>query len=327
MNIFKSKWFLRFAKYVSPFLKPFVVVALIGLVVLVFFVRAPILLVTDAAFNELYGKQRILLRSIETQARLFRRVKQVLVGDEASPDLVSIAVSSAYQEKTPFCVLFPFRYSEGALLFSAQNPQTLVAVVGGTGAVKQVSDTEEKTGVISVLTDIQTDLFRAGVCAAIVGKASVAQGESGGQNRVAVLQKTSLSQVERTSLSDGLKEGGFSNVQYMMANSNFSDTKFAAIIMLGPSNSLLDQHLKTPVVLFSWVDPALTASNIKVIFDDSLWAQVVPAVKIAMSGRDGLVPSKAIIAARYRVEKETERELKRHEEQFTKKIKKLTKNG
>jgi hypothetical protein len=307
MDILKGEWFLRSAKYVSPFLKPLAILALVGLVALVFFSRAPVLLVTDAAFNELYGERRILMRSVETQARLFRRVRQVIIGDEASPDLVSIAVLSAAQEKAPFCVLFPSRYSEGAKLFSTQNPQTLVVVVGA----KQASDTKEETGVISVQTDVEADLFHAGVCAAILGKASVASGENSGQSRVAVLQKTPLSQAERTSLSDGLKEGGFSNVQYMMANSNFIDMKFTVIIMLGPSNSLLDQHLKTPVVLFSWLDPVFVASSVKVVFDDSLWAQATQVVKMAEAGQDGFVPSKVIVAAQGGIEKEVERELKK----------------
>lgn len=314
MNNCKGKRFLRLAEYVSSLLKVLAVVVPLGVAALVFFFRAPVILVTDAAFNELYGERRILMSSVETQARLFRRVKQVIIGDEASPDLVSIAVSSAAQEKAPFCVLFPSRYAEGAALFAEQNPQTPVAVVGGTRTVKQAADAEEGTGVVSVLTDVETDLFHAGVCAAILGKASVAPEENDEQislYRVAVLQRTPLSQAERTSLSDGLKEGGFSNIQYMMANSNFQDAKFAAIIMLGPSNSLLDQHLKTPVVLFSWLDPAFTASSVKVIFDDSLWAQSAAAVKAAVAGRDELAPSKVLVAARDRIEKEVERELKK----------------
>ncbi|MDR1127433.1 MAG: hypothetical protein LBL06_04810 [Treponema sp.] len=323
MDIFKGGWFLHLAKYVSPFLKPLAVVILLGVVALVFFSRAPVLLVTDAAFNELYGEQRILVRSIETQARLFRRVRQVIIGDEASPDLVSIAVMSAAQERAPFCVLFPSRYSEGAKLFSTQNPQTLVVVVGA----KQASDTKGETGVISVQTDVEADLFRAGVCAAILGKASVVSGENSEQRRVAVLQKTPLSQAERTSLSDGLKEGEFSNVQYMMANSNFIDMAFTVIVMLGPSNSLLDQHLKTPVVLFSWLDPVFAASSVKVIFDDSLWAQATQVVKMAAAGEDGLVSSKVIVVAQNGIDKELERELKKAmRSNLQKKLDKVNKN-
>jgi hypothetical protein len=318
MNILKNGRFLSLSKYASHFLKLLVGVVLAGVVALVFFFRAPVLLVTDAAFNELYGEKRIRIKSIETQARLFRRVRQVIVGDEASPDLVNIAVSSASKEKTPFCVLFPSRYAEGAALFSAQNPQTPVAIVGGTGPARQASDTDGETSMVSALTDTETDLFRAGVCAAILSEASIAPEESVEQNRVAVLQRAPLSQAERTSLSEGLKEGGLSNVQYMMANSNFYDAKFSAIIMLGPSNSLLDQQLKTPIVLFSWIDPTFTASSVKVVFDDSLWAQAVPIVKTATAGRGGFIPSKAIVVAQDGAMK---RELKRAvKERFQKKL-------
>ncbi|MDR0410463.1 MAG: hypothetical protein LBH75_00615 [Treponema sp.] len=304
MNIPKGEWFLRFTRYVSLLLKPLAILVLVSVPVLIFFSRAPVLLVTDAAFNELYGGRRILIRSIEIQARLFRRVKQVIIGDEASSDLVSIAVSSASQGKPPFCVLFPSRYAEGAELFSAQNPQTVVVVVGGTVAAEK-SGAAAEAGIVSILTDTETDLFRAGLCAAILGKAS-----NGGQDRVAVLQKTPLSQAERASLSAGLKEGGFANVQYIMANSNLYDTEFAVIIMLGSSNSLLDQHLKMPVVLFSWIDPAFTASSVKVIFDDSLWAQAADAVKMAKTRQGGLISSKVIVSAQSGMGKETERELK-----------------
>jgi hypothetical protein len=61
----------------------------------------------------------------------------------------------------------------------------------------------------------------------------------------------------------------------------------------------LEKNQDIPVILFSWVDPAVTPSRVKVVFDDSPWAQVGAAVKILAGEKEpGNVPSRALILSK-----------------------------
>jgi hypothetical protein len=57
--------------------------------------------------------------------------------------------------------------------------------------------------------------------------------------------------------------------------------------MSGAPPHFFEGAVTTPVILFSWIDPALTSRAVKVIFDDSPWALAVQAVQ-AMSGEGAL---------------------------------------
>jgi hypothetical protein len=70
-------------------------------------------------------------------------------------------------------------------------------------------------------------------------------------------------------------------------------------VLTGLAEFFLEKNLNIPVILFSWADPALTPSRVKVIFDDSPWAQTVEAVKILTGNREpGSIPSTALILSK-----------------------------
>ncbi|MDR2517779.1 MAG: hypothetical protein LBD13_00005 [Spirochaetaceae bacterium] len=234
--------------------------------------RPPVLIVTDAAFASLYGPARITAKRIETSAALLRRVQPVMVDDTAGPDMVAFAVEKA--GGSPYCVLFPYRYNEGAGRYAEKFPQTPVFIVGG-GQNARVK------GTVLVGTDIMTDLYRAGLCAGIIARNS-------GRD-VLFFQGEALPEEQREAFQEGLRERGFEKKpKYLSANQDYSDNEnIACVVMNGQAAPFLDRNLETPVILFSWLDPELTAASVKVIFDDSPWALAARIVRM-IPGRNGI---------------------------------------
>jgi hypothetical protein len=251
----------------------------------VFYNRQPVLIVSDSQFDLIYGKRRLLVTSLMTQARLFRPVKQALVGENAGADLVSLAAQSA--AKAPYCALFPYRYREGAVYYAKEMPHTPVAVVGGAGQ-KAPPD-----GVVFITTDVESDLYRAGRCAAIFARrAADATAET--KSGVMVLQRQTLAEDQRQIFLQGAQDEGFAGIpSYLAPASAYRASEGnAAVVMLGSNADFLDQNGNAPVILFSWLDPGATSSWVKLIFDDSLWALAIPAVELARKGENGALPSK-----------------------------------
>ncbi|MDR1219028.1 MAG: hypothetical protein LBK73_05395 [Treponema sp.] len=263
------------------------VVAALALFIMgaVFYNRQPVLIVSDSRFNAIYGKQRLLAASLMTQARLFRPVKQALIGGDAGADLVSLAAQSA--AKAPYCALFPYRYIEGAVYYAKETPHIPVAVLGGAG---QKAPPDE---VIFITTDVDADLYRAGRCAAILAQ-YMADATAETKNGVIVLQRQTLAGDQRQIFLQGARDEGFAGTPTYLtpANAYRASEEIAAVVMLGNNADFLEQNGEAPVILFSWLDPGATSSWVKMIFDDSLWALAIPAVELARKGESGALPSK-----------------------------------
>ncbi|MDR2783360.1 MAG: hypothetical protein LBB48_05905 [Treponema sp.] len=262
-----------------------VAVALVFFIVgAVFYNRRPVLIVSDRQFNLIYGKQRLLITRLVTQARLFRPVKEALIGENVGADLVSIAVQAA--AKTPYCALFPYRYHEGAVYYAKEMPHIPVAVLGG-------ADQKAPDGIAFITTDVRTDLYRAGRCAAILAQPtedSLAET----RNRIVVLQRKPLAGDQRQMFLQGAQDEGFTGIpSYLAPAGNYrASEETAVVVMLGNGADFLEQDEDTPVILFSWMDPSTISSWVKMIFDDSPWALVVPAVELARKGESGVLPSR-----------------------------------
>jgi len=51
-----------------------------------------------------------------------------------------------------------------------------------------------------------------------------------------------------------------------------------------------------PVILFTWLDPAMTSNTVIVTFDDSVWTLAVPASQMAVQQQtEGKIPSTPLI--------------------------------
>jgi hypothetical protein len=243
----------------------------------VFFLRAPVLIVSDTFFDLLYGPRRTWERRLVLSLRFFRPIKTVLIGENAGQDMVPFAVESA--SARPHAVLFPFRYSDGAGRYVRQHPDIPAVVLGG-----RLSPPGEEN-LLFFGTDTSLDMYRAGLCAAAL---------IGPDEEVFVFSGSLITGADREAFLEGLQTGGYTkDPLYMNAYADLSSRTGIAVVMNGTPPSFLEGGIKIPVILFSWIEPSFTSRDVKLIFDDSPWALALGAVKILERGeKEGVVPSR-----------------------------------
>jgi hypothetical protein len=247
-----------------------------------FYSRSPVLFVTDTSFDVLYGVRRIREKQIELSLRFFRRIKTVSVAENIGTDMLVFAVEEAY--RSPYGVLFPYRYYEAAGRYAAQFPQVPVVLFGG-----RIREAPEEGGLF-IATDIMTDLYRAGRCAAIFAQR--------GSGRILFYQDNSISSDNRETFLLGLREQGFEgDPLFVNAATDYAVPEdIACVVLTASSASFLERNLPIPVILFSWIDPALTARGVKIIFDDSPWAMAARTITMLSRGEwVGSLSSKVLL--------------------------------
>jgi hypothetical protein len=287
--------------------KPLLFLTLIPIVIIgaVFFLRPPVLLVTGLLYDQIYGRFRGMKMQAETSLRLFRRVKTVRIAEDAGIDVAVFAVESASEK--PFCVLFPYRYYREAGQYAGDHPGVPAVILSG-----RIRELPEDMGVPAVRTGTEGDYFRMGrAAAAFALNRGAEDGETG---KVLFLRDDLVFPEDWEAFKRGLKAG-----EYFLAPLDVRNgTEYAVpgdaacAVLTGAAESFFSQNLSLPVILFSWLDPALTNSMVKVVFDDSPWAQAVMAVETAVGkrGNEG-IPSKALVLKKRMPEKEFLRKIKR----------------
>jgi hypothetical protein len=276
MKAFKPGW--------SFFLKAALVV-LLGAAAGFFLIRPPVLIVTDASFNTLYGPMRARFSGIESSFTLGRRVIPVPVSESASPDVIVLAVRAA--APSPHAVLFPYRYYEAGRQYKKDFPEVPVLILGN-----KEGEVPAGEGLVPVYPDRETDFYRAGLCAAFLAR----EGKNGD---VLVFNDGTMSAGEREAFLEGLRVQGFiRNPVYVGLNSDYQNYQgVSCAVLTGPATRFFAENRGAPVLLFSWLDPALTPLEVTVVFDDSPWALAAAAVKAAEEGEEGRggVPSRSLI--------------------------------
>jgi hypothetical protein len=251
-----------------------------------FFFRPPVVLVTDLAFEGLYGQWRTWEKRIETSVRLFRPVVMARVAENIGSDVVVFAVEEA--AAAPYAVLFPYRYYEGARRYAGQYPEVPVVLLGNGIGKSPAAEAS-----LFIRTDRRTDFYRAGRCAAVFAL------DGGGQ--VLFFQDDLVSLEDREAFLLGLQEQGYDQRPiYISINSEYAAlSDISCVVMTGPAAAFLEQNEKIPIILFSWVDPAITSAEIKLIFDDSPWALAVRVVEMVSRGQEpGPIPSDIVVLER-----------------------------
>ncbi|MDR2500595.1 MAG: hypothetical protein LBD37_05885 [Treponema sp.] len=256
---------------------------------LVFYRRPPVLMVSDALFDQLYGMPRIRKARLLNSLRLFRRVKTVQVSDTAGADVILFAVEEA--SGAPYCAAFPYRYIEAAAQYSRKFPETPVLLLAGRerpspeGAALRYFGTESKT-----------DFYRAGRCAALFAEG--AEGRMEGE--IVCFQDEPVPGDDWDAFTQGLRDQGYAQTPvYMNSQSDYlpSEQTACAVITSG-SPKFLEGASDIPVILFSWADPDSAPRRIKLIFDDSPWAQLFPALQRGLSaGAAADAPSQVLVLA------------------------------
>jgi hypothetical protein len=188
----------------------------------------------------------------------------------------------------PYAVLFPYRYYDGARRYAGQYPDIPVVLLGNG-----IGRAPAGEGFLFIGTDRRTDFYRAGRCAAVFAL------DGGGQ--VLFYQDDLVSYEDREGFLLGLQEQGYDQRPiYVNISSDYpSLSGISCVVMTGSAAAFLERNEPIPIILFSWMDPAMTSTHIKLIFDDSPWALAVRAVQMVSQNQDQpLIPSNMVILKR-----------------------------
>lgn len=239
----------------------------------IFLFRAPVLIVSDHYFNDVYGKNRSFFARIRSSISLFRRVETVNLAEDIGPDGIAFAVSEV--SKNPFCVIFPYRFFDGAKKYQDQYPAVKTIISAG----KEVLS-EPRTALGIVQTDTETDLYRAGLSAAIIS-----QGKEG---KILCYIENGGAVTEKYFFEQGLKDGGREgDALFIGLDEKFSDEiHISCIVLTGSSEDSFITKENVPIILFSWTDPEFFPSQVNLIFSDSPWETAVSAVKMLQKGEN-----------------------------------------
>ncbi|MDR2516577.1 MAG: hypothetical protein LBC88_04255 [Spirochaetaceae bacterium] len=250
-----------------------------GTVLAVFFSRAPIVVITDEAFDIAYGARRIRFARLKTALAFFRPVKNVNIISGLESEVAVFAINTA--APYPYCVFFPWSFYRESRNYLEDRPDIPVGVFTGR------MDVEAQSGdPVFFQTDIQTDIYRAGRAAALL---------AGGGEVLFMVDDNTTADLQAI-FEAALRAGGHAGAVHYTASDQVPDGggAYAAAVILRPPGLLA-----TPGVLFSWVNPAYTPDNVKVIFDDSPWAQVRVAASRLFSGdADKKIPSEIRVLRR-----------------------------
>jgi hypothetical protein len=143
--------------------------------------------------------------------------------------------------------------------------------------------------VLSIGADSLTDSYRAGFCAGLFA------GESGGV--VVVFQDDGDFPVNRGAFLAGLRRGDFQgDPLYLGLAANYpANEEVSCVVLTGNAGSFLEKKAGVPVILFSWMDPALASEDVKLVFDDSPWALAVRSFHLAAAGEAGALAADILI--------------------------------
>ena len=252
-----ARLFLNDNRLILPLAIIFALVLVFGVIAGAFFYRLPVLIVTDSSFVAVYGAKRLRESESRLSRKLFRRVIPVYVGENAGSDIISFAVEDAFQ--TPLAVFFPHRYIGGADYYKENHPDVPVYVTSGRN-----HSSSAKEAVFFVRTDIKTDLYRAGLCAALLA----------GEENIIVVSNETVPDENKEAFAEGLLAQGYTGTPtYRNTNFNFSTGgDLGCAVIVGQAGDFFVKRPTTPVILFSWADPGIVPKSVKVLFDDSPYA-------------------------------------------------------
>lgn len=251
----------------------------------VFFVRRPIVIVSDQAFELLYGKERNGRMSALLSVRAFRPVRTAIVAADAAPASAADAAAEAAGARGAAFVLFPERYDEGARVFAARARErfssTHVALIGTSQSGAAPFD-----GVL-----IQSDYAADGraVASAVLDLASRLRG------RGTVLFR--LDGPGRDAFIAGFQQAASVSaipLELVAADAAIrieADRVLCLVSSIWSADLEAHTQLGIPLVLITWLDRAFLPGGVIATVDDSPYALAYGAYRLASRGESGPVPS------------------------------------
>ena len=275
----------------------------------IFFARAPVLIVIEESFLPLYGEARIKAELARSSLSLYRRVKNVTVADDAGDDLIQIAASGA--SKKPFCVIFQLRFAQAAKFYREQKPEVPVILLEGRYAEDANPSIfgigrDKNDDYFIYKTDIDADFYRAGIAAGLIDEYK--------NGRIVVFLEPHIRTQARDAFSRAFKEMEKPQqpVYYTTFSQFSTSTDITCVVCAGSGAEFMEKTPDVPVIFFSWLSPALIPDDVALLFDDSPWVQAVPAARMAAAGvKKGLIPSKIRVLSGKNIDGQTLKKLKK----------------
>ncbi|MDR0400899.1 MAG: hypothetical protein LBH51_08150 [Treponema sp.] len=262
-----------------------IVLGILMLALAFFLGRPPVLILGDAGFDAFYGRRRIFLRQAGLSLRFFRQVKRVSIAENANPEAAVFAIEE--KSALPWAVLGHSRYLRGLEQYARQHPEITVAVIQ-EGPAPRAGTFDAEEGPEAVFTDIHLNSWRAGRCAALL---------AGEEGEILVFQDERNYPVNRESFLAGLREENEALIPvYVDSSVDYPSWDRVRCVVLGAAaDSYFDRNSAIPALLFTWMDPALCPSVVKISVDDSPWA-LAPEILGLPGGEDSggyrIVPAK-----------------------------------
>jgi hypothetical protein len=268
---------------------------------IVYFARSPVLVVTDESFVLIYGQDRIRSETKAASFSLFRRLKTVLIADEAGMDIVPVAVSEV--SSRPYCVLFPLRFAHAARVYREQNPEIPVVLLEG-----RYSDGENalisSAGInVNDYFIYKTDFDDEFTKAALVSTAI--DNEKNG--KIVVFMEQYIQIQARTVFLQTL--GSINtplDTRFFTSFSQFSEiSDISCVVLAGEGSEYFEDNSGVPVVFFTWNNPLFMPIDVVLVVNDSPWVQAVQAVRMVSAGqKQGKIRSKFIVLKRENIDTE-----------------------
>ena len=274
----------------------------------VFFTRSPVLVVVDQSFLQLYGVSRAKMETRHSSLVLFRWVRTIAIADDAGDDIVQYAIAEV--SSAPHCVIFPLRFAQAARIYREQNPEIPVVILEGrfpeTANPSSFALGRNADDYFLYKTDIAADFYRAGLAAVILDRdinaRVVVMLESGiqVQGREAFLR--AINDLEKP-----LQTSFFTSFSQFSSNEGLS-----SVVLAGIGFDYLDRYTDVPVIFFTWISPDFIPIDVVLLFNDSPFVQVVPAVRMIVAGMTkGQIPSKIQVLPGKGLDKATLRNLRK----------------
>ena len=280
-------------KLIKRLIIPAGIFLLLAVSSLIFYLRSPVLIIIDTPFAALYGVTRAKIQQVFTSLLLFRQVKPVIVADSSGDDVIAVTINEI--SNNPFCVIFPRYFAAAAERYHADFPQHAAVLLAGTALAASLPSSDESLFIYR--TDAETDLYRAGLMSGLI--AGNFKTENAEEQKIVVLwQDRYTSDHERECFSSGVAEtNSDAAVVFISKVSELPDTKrISCSVLTSAGYEYIEKNIKAPLILFTWLDPAIVSRGAFVLFDDSPWALVIPAVKMAGVGQtEGKIPSSPLV--------------------------------
>jgi len=266
----------------------------------VFYVRSPVLIVTEQSFIELYGKERINDESFSASLALFRPVKIVAVANDAGEDVVPFAVTEAAIR--PFCVLFPLRFTKSAKLYRDLAPNIPIVVLEGRYPEGESPSENilgaENSEYFIFKTDINDDFYRVGLAVTEIKQKPLKIDEiytlqSGKKDKIIVFLEQRLNEMKDVFLKGLYDKGKLLETRFFNSyTQSYEAPDLFCVVLAGLGNEFLDKKAEVPVISFTWLNPSLLPFDVVLAVNDSPLAQVRQAVKMVKNGvKKGLIKS------------------------------------